>query len=228
MSTAVPISPPPLRDGDQLTGDEFMRRWEAMPDLKFAELLDGIVYMPSPVSLPHADFDVSLTAWVGYYAAFTPGTRAGANGTWLMGPRDVPQPDIALRILPEFGGQSREEGEYTAGAPELVVEVAVSSRARDLGPKLKLYERMKVREYLVALVQTQTLVWNKLSAAGYQPLAADADGIYRSRCFPGLWLHTDALWSLDQPRLFSVLQQGLATPEHAAFVAGLKRPASQD
>jgi Uma2 family endonuclease len=222
MSMAAHTLPPPLRDGDHLTSDEFMRRWEAMPDLKHAELIDGIVYMASPVSLKHAAFHFPLTGWLGYYSAHTPGCSGGTDGTWLMGKHDVPQPDVALRILPENGGQSRVEGEYAAGAPELIVEVAVSSRSRDLGIKRRLYERMGVREYLIAVVGQEKFIWNELTSDGYRPLNPDPDGILRSRCFPGLWLDVAALWRHDQARLFAVLQQGLASPEHAAFVERLK------
>jgi Uma2 family endonuclease len=221
MSIAAPVSPPPLRDGDRLTSDEFLRRWEAMPDLKRAELIDGIVYMPSPISLNHGDFQNPLCGWLHIYTASTPGCRAGTEATWVMGKRDVPQPDIALRILPETGGQSRVEGEYGAGAPELVVEVATSSRARDLGVKLKLYERMGVLEYLVAVTRQKKFVWNVLTPGGYQALEPDADGIFRSRCFPGLWLDPAAFWQLDPARMNAVLQQGLSSPEHAAFAARL-------
>ena len=118
MSMAAPVSPPLLRDGDRLTSDEFMRRWEAMPDLKHAELIDGIVSMSSPVSRKHSDFHTPLAGWLANYAAATPGCRGGLEGTWLMDARNVVQPDLAFRILPEYGGQSREDGEYAAGAPE--------------------------------------------------------------------------------------------------------------
>ena len=221
MSIAAPVSPPPLRDGDRLTSNEFLRRWEAMPDLKHAELIDGIVYMPSPVSLSHGDFHNPLCGWLHIYTSSTPGCRAGAEATWVMGKRDVPQPDIALRILPASGGQSRVRGEYGAGAPELVVEVATSSRSRDLGIKLKLYERMGVREYLVAVTRKEKFIWNVLTPGGYQVLEPDADGISRSRFFPGLWLDVAALWRFDLARMNTVLQQGLSSPEHAAFVARL-------
>jgi Uma2 family endonuclease len=221
MSLAAPVSPPPLRDGDRLRSDEFMRRWEAMPDLKHAELIDGVVYMPSPLSRKHSILHFPLATWLGVYEANTPGCQGGIEATWIMGERDVPQPDLALRILPEFGGQSRDEGEYTAGAPELIVEVALSSRARDLGVKLRLYERMGVREYLVAVVSQAKFIWHEWTAGGFQAIEQDTDGILRSRCFPGLWLDTAALWRHDQVRVLAVLQQGLASPEHATFVARL-------
>ena len=222
MPMAAHTLPPPLREGDQLTSDEFMRRWEAMPDLKHAELIGGIVHMPSPVSLQHSNLHSPLNGWLNNYAAGTRGCWPGLEGTWLMGEENVPQPDITLSILPEYGGQSRVEGNYTAGAPELVIEVAASSSARDLGVKLKLYERVGVREYLIAVTGKQQFLWKELTERGYRPIEPDADGIFRSRCFPGLWLDPAALWSRDLPRLFAVLNQGLATPEHAAFVARLK------
>lgn len=215
------LTPPPLRDGDQLTSDEFLRRWEAMPGLKHAELIDGIVHMPSPVSRPHSDVQAYLATWLGIYAIRTPGCCPGLEGTWLMGERNVPQPDNTLRILPEYGGQSRDEGAYSAGAPELVVEVAVSTSARDVGDKLKVYERMGVREYLIAVTRKQQCIWKELTPAGFQALEADADGVMRSNCFPGLRLDPAALWTRDLPRLDATLQQGLATPEHAAFAAQL-------
>ena len=177
--------------------------------------------MASPVSRHHSDFQSVLNAWLGYYAAHTSGCRSGLDGTWRMAANDVPQPDNTLRILPEFGGQSRTEGDYTAGAPELVLEVAASSRARDLGPKLRLYERSGVREYLVAIPGKQELLWKVLTASGFEPLTPGTGGIMRSHFFPGLWLDSQALWNGDQARVFAVLQEGLATPEHAAFAAKL-------
>ena len=224
MPMAAHTLPPPLRDGDHLTSEEFLLRWEAMPDLKHAELIDGIVYMPSPVSRKHSDFHAPLATWLGNYSTNTPGCWAGLEGTWLMGKGNVPQPDSTLRILPEHGGQSRDEGEYSAGAPELVLEVAVSSSARDLGVKLKLYESRGVREYLIAVTGKQQFLWKELTPGGFQPLDADAEGIMRSRCFPGLWLDPAALWSRDLPRMAEVLNQGIRTSEHAAFVARLGSP----
>jgi Uma2 family endonuclease len=220
MPLAAHILPPPLREGDHLTSNEFLRRWEAMPDVKHAELIDGIVHMPSPVSRPHSNAQIPLAGWLANYVAATPTCWPTLDATWLMGERNVPQPDLALYLLPELGGQSSIEADYMAGAPEFVAEIAASSRARDLGVKLKLYESMGVREYVIALVNTREVLWKELSTEGkYQPLEPGSDGIFRSRCFPGLWLDPAALWSRDLPRLFAVLQKGLATPEHAAFVA---------
>ena len=204
-----------------MTSDEFLRRWEAMPDLKHADLIDGVVYMPSPLSRPHSAFHILLAAWLRNYESHTPGTESGLEATWIMGKRNVPQPDVALRVLPEFGGQSRDEGDYTGGAPELVGEVALSSGACDLGAKFRLYERVGVHEYWVAVVPEARLIWYEWIKGSFCAREPDADGVYRSRSFPGLWLDTEAFWRRDGARVQVVLGHGLATPQHAAFVASL-------
>jgi hypothetical protein len=221
MPLLTQLSTPPLLEGDSLTSDEFLSRWDAIPDLKRAELIDGIVYMPSPVSFRHQEFHMFLAGWLSNYACATPGCRPGMDGTWLMGERQVPQPDVTLCIRPELGGQSRVEGLYPAGGPEFVAEVAVSSRSRDFGAKKRLYERAGVLEYLIAVPVWQEISWFERNASGFQPAEPGTDGIFRSRCFPGLWLHIQSLWDLDLPGMNEVLRQGLATPEHAAFVARL-------
>ncbi len=177
--------------------------------------------MPSPVSNHHDGCHVVVSVWLGNYATATPGVFPSLEGTWRMGERNTPQPDNAIKILPEYGGQSRIEGPYQAGAPELIAEVAVSSYSRDFGAKKRLYERMEVREYLIALPRSSELVWFELTSDGFAPMAPRADGIFRSAVFPGLWLDPEALWNLDLARVNAVLQQGLATPEHAEFAARL-------
>src|SRR5712671_4503372 len=129
----------PLAPGDKLLRDEFLRRWESMPTLKRAELIGGIVYMPSPLSLGHGDKDLDVSTWLGVYAAATPGCKGGTNTTWLM-LDDSPQPDVHLRILPEYGGKSRVVGRYPQGAPELAIEICQSSASYDLTHKKNLYQ----------------------------------------------------------------------------------------
>jgi Uma2 family endonuclease len=221
MPLAAPVSTPSLLEGDSLTTDEFLRRWEQIPDLKHAELINGIVYMPSPVSLGHQECQSFLNGWLDRYASSTPGCRPALEGSWLMGEGQVPQPDATLRILAEFGGQSGVTGTYPSGAPELVVEVAISSRSRDFGAKKRLYERLGVREYLIAVPRNKELVGFALTPQGFQAAESGPDGVFRSRCFPGLWLDTAALWDLDMPRRNLILERGLATREHAGFVAQL-------
>ena len=223
MPMAAPVLPPPLRAGDRLTRDEFLRRWEAMPDLKWAELIDGIVYMASPVSTAHGDFQFALGGWLWCYVAVTPGCAAGSDSTWLMGENSVPQPDLAMRIRPEHGGQSRGEHGYSAGAPELIVEVSHTTGARDTGSKLRLYERSGVREYIIVRPDRRQVTWRELGEGQYREIAPDPDGLLRSRVFPGLWLDPDALWKGDFQALSAAVQRGVATPELAEFARKLAK-----
>jgi len=221
MSMAANIVLPTLREGDRLTADEFLRRWEAMPDLKHAELIDGIVFfMPSPVSISHSDSHVKLSAWLCRYMDSTPGCQCGLDCTWKMGPDDVAQPDLFLRLDPGYGGQSRTEGNYAAGAPELIVEVSGSTTSRDLGVKLGLYGRSGVREYLTVLLKPKQVIWRTMVRGRYAEIAPDDAGLLCSRVFPGLWLDPAALWS-PKKRLRTAVEKGLKSPEHAAFVRQL-------
>src|SRR5690349_13273434 len=138
---------PLLFEGLKLTREEFLRRWEAHPEIKKAELIGGVVYMPSPLSVDHGERDSDVGFWLGYYEAFTAGTRAGTNATTMM-LEDSPQPDEYLRLLPEFGGQAWVEGKYLHGAPELIAEVCRSSKAYDLSDKFELYLQAGVQEYV--------------------------------------------------------------------------------
>ena len=219
MSTITPTAPP-LVPGQRLTREEFLRRWEQMPDLKRAELIAGIVYMPSPLSRTHGRFEVLANIWVGNYAAFTPGCEAASQATWLM-LEDAPQPDVDLRILPSHGGQSSESGKYLTGAPELIVEVSVSSTAYDLSSKLELYRSAGVREYITVLPEKSEIIWRLLADNRYIVIPPDPDGFYRSRVFPGLWLDPQALLALDGRRVLEVVQQGLQSPEYRKFTEQL-------
>ena len=138
MPLAASVMPPPLRDGDRLSREEFLRRWEAMPDLNRAELIGGVVHIASPVSNIHSSYHFRLSGWLCSYADLTPGCGGGTAGTWLMPGDEAPQPDLHLCILPECGGQSRVEGNYPAGAPELIVEVSYTTSIRDAGEKLRI------------------------------------------------------------------------------------------
>ena len=210
----------PLRAGEQLSQEEFLRRWEALPSLKRAELIQGRVYLPSPVSNPHKWLHSRIDAWLTVYADFTPGCRAGSDGTWLM-LGDAPQPDVDLVILPDYGGQSRITGLYSAGAPELAAEVSLSSKARDLGPKLELYREAGVQEYLTVMQPDSSVTWRYLDSGQYRAMEPDTTGVLRSRIFPGLWLDAPALFANDKTQLWNTLQKGLNTEEHQRFVREL-------
>jgi Uma2 family endonuclease len=220
----VPLVPALLENGAHLSAHEFLRRFEAMPEVKKAELINGIVYMASPVRLDqHGEPDGILQTWLGFYCIATPGVKHAINSTIRLGPDDVPQPDGLLRILPECGGQTRLDAKgYLLGAPELAVEVAASSASLDVREKLASYRRAGVREYLVWRTEDDALDWWVLEEDEYRPLAAGDDGLVRSRAFPGLWLNVEALLTGAGTRLMASLREGLATAEHAAFLASLR------
>jgi Uma2 family endonuclease len=147
---AQPVTPP-LQNGDRLTRIEFERRYAAMPDAKKAELIEGTVYMPSPVTHSyHGNPHFNLIGWLAGYAASTPGVEGGDNSTLRLDMDNEPQPDTYLIILPQHGGQVRINSDgYIVGAPELVAEVSASSVSIDLHAKLGAYRRNGVREYIV-------------------------------------------------------------------------------
>jgi len=217
-----------LENGDVLTRAEFERRYEAMPHLKKAELIEGVVYVPSPVRhRAHSHPHIHLTGWLVQYEAGTPGVEAGDNGTVRLDLDNEPQPDALLFIDPGCGGQARiDADDYIEGAPELVAEVASSSASYDLHVKLRVYRRNGVREYIVWRVLEQELDWFVLRAGQYARMSVDAEGLLKSEVFPGLWLDPAALLRGDLAMVLAVVQRGLASPEHAAFVARLHPPAT--
>ena len=214
---------PPLESGDRLSRGEFERRYEAMQGLKKAELIEGVVYVPSPVRQRyHGKSHTSLIGWLFAYRARTPELDLGANSTVRLDLNNEPQPDSVLFIQPESGGKVKiDEDGYISGAPDLVAEVAGSSASYDLHDKLRAYERNGVREYIVWRVFERQVDWFVLRGSRYEPLAPSEDGILRSNVFPGLWLDATALLRDDYGTLLNVLQRGLDSPEHAAFRAEL-------
>ena len=216
---------PPLKHGERLTRDEFERRYEAMPHLKKAELIEGVVYMPSPVRIdlhgrPHAQ----IMAWLGAYWIATPGVDLADNSTVYLDSNNEPQPDALLRIEPAQGGRSRiiDKG-YVEGPPELIVEIAGASADYDLQDKLEVYRRCGVQEYIVWQTQDRRLDWFQLVNGEYVAFVPNAEGVIESQVFPGLRLAVAALLAGDRAHVSSELQTGLQTTAHAAFVERLAK-----
>lgn len=203
-----------------MSREEFHRLYEqAPPDFK-AELIGGVVHVPSPLRIRHAKNHPPLAAVLFQYESRTPGVECGDNATIFLGEDGEPQPDLYLRILPEYGGQSRTTADdYVDGPPEFIAEIAHSSRAIDLFDKKDDYARYGVREYLVLCVQEGEVRWFDLSRD--QEKRAPDDGIIRLETFPGLWIHSEALLSRNGQQLIATLEQGLSMREHADFVAQL-------
>ena len=212
---------PPLIAGQRLDRATFHERYEAMPSNVRAELVEGVVSMPSPLGIEHGETERDLSYWLAHYQRFTKGVR-GANGvTTQFDDLGEPQPDLQLRIREDLGGQSRIEKGYVVGPPELVVEISKSTLKFDLGPKRSDYQRAGVREYLCVGIDPQEIHWFILRNGRFEGLAADAIGVYRSEVFPGLWFDSRAFFAEDVEGLIATLDRGIATPEHATFVERL-------
>jgi Uma2 family endonuclease len=214
----TPLKIPPLESGDRLSRPEFERRYKAMPQSTQAELLEGKVFMASPLrAQAHGKPHARMMGWLIAYEAATPGVEVLDNPTVRLDADNEPQPDAVLRI--ENGGKSTiSEDDYLEGAPELIIEIAASSASLDLGTKLQVYQRNQVHEYLVWRVYDGEFDWFELQSNQYIQLAADSRDILRSRIYPGLWLDRGALLNGDLATVLATLQQGLASPEHQAYV----------
>ncbi len=197
---APPSALPPLENGDRLTRSDFEQRYDAMPHIKKAELLEGIVYMPSPVRVrSHAKPHGQIMSWIGTYSAATPGVDFADNATLRLDPDNEPQPDAMLWIDAAAGGHARiSDDDYLEGSPELIVEVAASSASYDLHVKREVYQHNGVQEYVVWHVYDRQVDWFRLENGQYVTVPADAAGMIHSRTFPGLCLAVPALLSDDR------------------------------
>ncbi|MBE9215346.1 Uma2 family endonuclease [Plectonema cf. radiosum LEGE 06105] len=224
-ATSTIVNVPPLENGDRLTRYEFEYRYQAMTQLKKAELIEGVVYVASPVrATKHGRPHAAIIGWLTVYKAATPGVDVQDNATVRLDADNEPQPDALLRIEPEVGGNSRiTEDDYIQGSPELVAEIAASSASYDLNDKLNAYRRNGVKEYIVWQMYENRLDWFILKEGRYISLEADKFGIIRSEVFPGLWLAVNALRESNLTEVLTVLQQGLQTDEHQKFVEKLQQ-----
>lgn len=214
---------PPLESGDRLSRPEFERRYSAMPKLKKAELIEGVVYVASPLRFePHAEPHANLMIWLGNYKIFTPGVRLGDNATVRLDLDNEPQPDAVLLIDTGCGGKSYIGADgYIEGAPELIAEVAASSATKDLYDKKRAYRRNGIEEYIVWQVFEGAVSWFSLQDGEYIELTPNEQGIIKSQVFPGLWLDLPALVTGNMSQVMTTLQAGLSSEEHQNFVEKL-------
>ena len=204
------LSVPPLENGDRLSRHEFERRYQAMPQVKKAELIEGVTYIgSSPRIKSHSEPHGNIVGWLGTYRAFTPNVVLGDNPTVRLDPDNEPQSDAVLFIPGRQATISADD--YIEGAPELVVEVAASTVSIDLHDKKRAYRRSGVQEYIVWRTLNEQLDWFVLEEDEYVLLNPDEQGTICSRVFPGLWLAVSALLEGDMKTVLSVLQTGLTS-----------------
>jgi Uma2 family endonuclease len=223
-STPEALSMPRVEAGDHLDQATYHERYKAMPPGFRAELIGGVVIVPSPLLPEHAECHALVMGWLINYSIATPGTRVRDNATAILGPTSEPQPDAALIIDPGYGGQTGIAADgYATGPPELIVEVASSSASIDLHTKRRDYEQAGVLEYVVVVLRQRGVHWFVLHAGAYREATVEPGNIFTSTVFPGLWLDTAALFLNNGSLVMETLHRGLATPEHTAFVQQLQR-----
>lgn len=204
MATAVasppvtrPNGPAPLESGMRLTSGEFERRYAEHPEVRRAELVEGVVYVASPMRYgDHAELQQVISGWLFAYRTTVANVNGGDSPTVRLDADNNVQPDSILRY--EDGSSKRTEDGYLVGPPELVVEIAASTASIDLGPKLTAYRRNGVQEYIAWQVHESRLDWFWLNSDGnYETLRPDGRGVIESRVFPGLRLAVDKLLAGD-------------------------------
>ena len=220
MSTATRVFPP-LVDGEKMDQPTFHDRYAAMPEKTRAELVGGVVSM-SPLRRKHGLPDSLIAGWLFHYASFTPGLDQLSNTTTKLDAEAEVQPDCQLLIQEAYGGQTRDVDDFVVGAPELVVEVGYASNHFDLGPKKHQYEKSGVLEYLFVGIDPDAVHWFSRRNDRFEQIDPGTDELLYSKVFPGLWLDPRALFAKNRRGLIAALDRGLATPEHAAFVARLE------
>ncbi len=212
-----------LENGDRLNQPTFHKLYEQMPEDFRAELIQGRVYVSSPVRSTHGFPHALVTTWLGNYEAATEGVSSLVDTTAILDGDNEPQRDCGLIILPAYGGQTTlDEKDYIVGPSEFAFEIASSTVSYDLFDKREAYEQTGILEYAIYIVQSGAVCWFRLEEGKYVELSND-NGIFRSHFFPGLWLDSSALLMGKINPLLDMLRQGLASPEHADFVQKLQQ-----
>lgn len=201
---------PRLENGDRLSEPEFMLRYEAMPDVKKAELIDGIVYIMSPVSADfHGGQHTTLTGLLWTYAMLSSKVACMDNTTVRISETTSIQPDTLLKKLPEGASKlETDDAGYLVGIPDLIAEVSGSSASIDLGRRRDICAAAGVSEYLVWVTYENSFHWWHLEGGAYQPLPEN-DGVFESRAFPGLVIDAKALLEERPQDALARLQQSL-------------------
>jgi len=218
----------PLQGGERMRRNEFERRFDATPGLKRAELVEGTVWIPPQMGeVRYGSARMALIGLIGSYCAATPGVSGGAHGHIRLDAVNMPQPDVSVHLGKAYGGQSRIDADgYLEGAPEFVADV-VRQRAEWPTGRVEALRRNGVREFAVWRVDDCLIDWFVVRDGKQERLEMGADGVYRSRVLPGLWVDPVALLTDERARAMAVMRQGIASPEQGEFIERLKRAAGK-
>ncbi len=194
-----------LESGDRLTRAEFHRRYCAHPEIKKAELVEGVVYVGSPVRVLHAEPHGIVVFWLNGYRMYHPGLRVGDNATVMLDGDNEVQPDACL-WYEETPGPRETEDHYLEGPPQLVVEIAASSASYDLHDKMRAYRRNGVPEYVVWRALDDAIDWFSLRDGEYVRVDPDEHGVIESGTFPGLRLNVPKMLAGDLAGVLAELE----------------------
>jgi len=215
-----PMAIPPLEAGDHLTRAEFERRYEAMPRVKKAELIEGVVHMPSPVRWSnHGEKHASLVVWLGYYRAAVPGVRVADNASVGLDDENAVQPDVTMMLEGRHGGRATiTPADYVEGSPELVAEVAASSASVDTHEKLAATGAMVSWNTSSGASSTASSTGWPCGMANMWHYRRTPREFVEASCSPAFGLTRRRCCAATLARVLDVLRQGMASAEHAAFV----------
>ena len=201
MSAAKHLAPA-LENGAVMTREEFHSLYAECEGYERVELIEGVVFMPSPVRFESHDRQASLLrGWLFTYSNLHDGLECGNEATLILGNSEV-QPDAFLLWS---GAVPIDEEGYLRGAPQLVAEVAASTASRDLHSKLTLYERNGVREYIVWRTLDGAIDWFVLRGGSFELKAPDERGRIESDQFSGLVMDVPAMLAMDRKAVLAAL-----------------------
>ena len=164
-----------------------------------------MVYIEMTVGRQHARTHARLNAWLMGFESRTANVEVLDNVTVRLGEDDL-QPDALLRVV-EGGTSAISDDDCVVGPPELVAEVAVSSRSYDRHKKLEVYRRGGVPEYICWQAFNGVIDWWTLEGGLYRPIEPDSAGVLASRVFPGLRLDSRAMIAGDMRAVLGLLGQ---------------------
>ena len=214
---------PLLDSGYHLSSEEFHDRYTQMPENVRAELIEGIVYVASPIYMPHSGQHLFLATLCGAYEFETPGILGAIAGSVRLDGSNEYQPDLHLRIAPECGGRtSNPDQKLVLGGPEFVVEISNTTLGMDLHEKFEVYQRDGVLEYLVWELKEEVIELFSLQEGSFQKIKPDVKGVLKSATMPGLWFNVPAILAGDKRAALRTLREGLKSPEHTKFVKRLQ------
>ncbi len=220
--TTATTASPPLADGQRLDQAEFMRRYELTPPGFTAELIGGIVHVASPLSSPHGRgscprFHLDRVVLRSHPRDRRPGQRDHADGRPRCPPaRFAIAHPARMRRPGSRRGRIRRRCAGTGGRDR---SIQPEDRSRRQARRLRTRRRPGVYRR-GPRHQGGSLARPSRRQAGCASCPIPM-GSTAPRSSPGSGSIRRRSLRKDLAGVLDVLDRGLATPEHAAFVASL-------